>query len=56
MAIVLDKDPEKARKQIEDATKNQKNVKSKKKVDLRKFLGVLKTDIDPLEYQSEIRG
>ncbi|MCW5909271.1 MAG: hypothetical protein KIS94_15500 [Chitinophagales bacterium] len=55
MVVVLDKNVQKAKAQVKTAIDVSKKSK-RKKVNLRKYLGALKTDIDPLKYQKEIRA
>ena len=54
MVVLLDKNPTKAKKQV-DIALNGNAKRKKKKIDLKKYLGALKTTIDPLKYQKEIR-
>lgn len=53
MVVVLDRNPVKAKKQIDAVFAK---TRKKKKINLKKFFGILKTNIDPVKYQRQIRN
>lgn len=55
MVVILDKNPKKVKRQVREALDGMAKKKKKKRINLRKYLGILKTDIDPLRYQKQIR-